>query len=635
MIRIHRVLLAFLVVASPVTFASLPEDSAVLGAFIDGVVEPLMLTNNSPSGTVAIVKDGELIFARGYGFADIDQQVPVDPAQTLFRPGSVSKLFTWVAVMQLVEAGELDLDEDVNSYLQTFEIADTFDEPVTLRHIMTHTAGFEDGGFGYLIIEDPEQAIPLREAMRRYQPARVNPPGVQTAYSNYATSLAGLIVENVSEIPFNRYVQEHIFDPLGMASSSFEEPLPSPLDARMAGSYGPESGAFKEQPFEIISNFGPAGALSSTATDMLRFAQAILNGGELDGNRILESETLDQMLTVSFTHDARLTGMLLGFYESNHSGNRVVGHGGDTQWFHSDLGIDLENNLAFFVSFGGPGGRVPRSALPTALYEQFYQRGETTVPEPPEGFLDRAAKYAGTYRFWRGNFSTIERAFGITSVVAIAPTADDTLVLGFANSTKQYVEVDDNLFRERDPNLSLIAGISPREIAFQENDEGAITGFVMDGLPFMSLYKASVVSTPSFNFTVLGLCLLVFIGVVLRRIYQRKPIASLDRADRSAISAAVYASVAHLLVAVVGVTVMAIAMDNLIAGLPLSFKLWLVLPILAVLASLYLLFRTVVVWQQGLLASVWWRIRYSIVTACAFLMCWFYWYWNILGFQYL
>jgi CubicO group peptidase (beta-lactamase class C family) len=120
-----------------------------------------MKNNSSPSGTVAIMRSGELILAKGYGFEDISKQTPVDPYRTLFRPGSVSKLFTWVAVMQLVEQGQLDLDTDVNTYLESFSIKDTFDDPITLRHIMTHSAGFEDGGLGYLIIDDPDRALPL------------------------------------------------------------------------------------------------------------------------------------------------------------------------------------------------------------------------------------------------------------------------------------------------------------------------------------------------------------------------------------------------------------------------------------------------------------------------------------------
>jgi CubicO group peptidase (beta-lactamase class C family) len=610
------------------------DDPVVLETYIDGVVRPLMKTNNSPSGTVAIAKDGELIFAKGYGFENVADRTPVDPYTTLFRPGSTSKLFTWTGVMQLVEQGKLDLDTNVNEYLDTFQIKDTFDEPITLRHIMTHTTGFEDGGLGYLIIDDPENAIPLREAMERYQPERVNPPGVQTAYSNYATALAGLIIEQVSDVPFNEYIKENIFDPLGMNNSSFAEPLPPDLAEHMAASYKVEAGAYAEQPFEIIANFAPAGAQSATATDMVRFGQAMLNGGELDGNRILQTGTTKRMLTREFSHDERLMGMALGFYEIDINGYRVLGHGGDTQWFHSYLGIDEANSLTFFVSFSGNGGSTVRSAFADALYNKYFPR-EESPPAPPEGFAERAGKYAGTYRFWRGNFSKVESVFRITSTVEIAPTEDDTLMLAFAGNSKQYVEVEENLFRELNSNLSLIAGISPPYLAFQENEEGDVTGFVMDGLPFMSLYKVPGYTTSSFNFTLLGISLLVFLGVVLRRFYQRRELALLPDADRAALGGALYASIAHLLVVVVGAIVVSIVMERLIAGFPLPFKLWLVLPIIATLASLYLVYRAFLVWRGGLLAGVWARIRFTIVVLCALFMCWFYWFWNILGFQYL
>lgn len=617
--------------------AAAPSDlgnPAVLEAFIDGLVKPLMKNENSPSGTVAIAKDGELIFAKGYGYQNVDEQIPVDPAQTLFRPGSTSKLFTWVSVMQLVEQGKLDLDADINTYLETFKIRDTFVEPITLRHILTHTPGFEDGALGYLIINDPAGIMPLRESMARYQPERVNPPGKQTAYSNYATAVAGLIVENVSETPFNEYVQQNILDPLGMANSSFAEPLPERLAENMAVSYRLEAGRFVEMPFEIISNFGPAGALSATATDMVRFGQAILNGGELDGRRIIGANTLDLMLTRAFSHDERLMGMALGFYEDDVNGVRLVGHGGDTQYFHSYLGIDKANELTFFVSFASSGGSPIRTLFTSTFYDEFFP-AETVRPEPPEDFKERAGRYAGAYGFWRSNFSKLEKSLGLAGGVQVAPTEDNTLLIILGGNAKQYVEVGKNLFRELDPDISLIAGISPALLAFQEDDEGRITGFVMDGLPFMSLRKLPTYHTGPFNYALLGFAMLVFSGVVLRRFFQRAAIRSFVPADRVAVNAAVYAAAANLLVVVSGVIVITIVQDELFSGIPLLFKLWLIVPVVAFAAGLYLLFRNIEVWQRKHLGGVWARIRFTIVALCALFMCWFYYYWNILGFQYL
>src|SRR5690606_28273183 len=226
------------------------------------------------------------------------------------------------------------------------------------------------------------------------QPARVNPPGKQTAYSNYATALAGLIVENASGLPFPEYVRQHIFDPLGMGQSTFLEPLPANLAPHMAKSYGVEAGGFVEKPFEIISNFGPAGAQSASATDLVRFGQAILNGGELGGRRLLQADSVQALLTRACSHDERLTGMALGFYETDLDGFRVVGHGGDTAYFHPYLGIDQENELTFFVSFGAQGGSPVRSAFAPAFYNEYFPR-DTARPEPPENFADRAGRYAG------------------------------------------------------------------------------------------------------------------------------------------------------------------------------------------------------------------------------------------------
>jgi len=610
------------------------DDPEVLEAWVDGVVWPLMQNNNSPSGTVAIVRNGELVFAKGYGFEDFAGQVAVDPHQTLFRPGSVSKLFTWVAVMQLVEQGKLDLDTDVNAYLEAFRIEDTFEQPITLRHILTHTSGFEDGFLGYLIIADPERALSLEAAMERYQPIRVSPPGAHTSYSNYASALAGLIVQNVSGQPFTEYVEQHIFGPLGMERATFAEPLPELLAERMATSYKVEAGAFVERPFEIVANFSPAGGLSATATDMVRFGQAILNGGVLDGNRILSEASVEEMLAPQFSHDERLMGMGLGFYAADYNGNRVVGHGGDLQWFHSYLGIDPGNDLTFFVSFGGLGGSTVRTSFAPAFYDRFFPR-EEAPPVPPQDFAERAKKYAGSYAFWRSNFSTIEKAFGLAGGLQVSATGDDTLVVSLRGGAKQYAEIDRNLFRETNPLMSLTGGFSPRLVAFQENAAGDIAGFVIDGLPFMSLRKLPAYATPNFNFLLLGVAVLVFLGVVLRRFFQRSAFRTMPAADRSAWAAALYAAAANLLVVIAGAVMLILLGDRLFTGVHLPVKLWLVLPIVAFVAGLYLTFRSVVVWQNGLLAGSWARVRYTVVVLCALYMCWFYWFWNILGFQYL
>ncbi|MDX1577656.1 MAG: serine hydrolase, partial [Gemmatimonadota bacterium] len=172
------------------------SDVAELEAWLDGFMASHLEELPSAGAAVAIVLDGEPLLARGYGLADVEKEVPVD-ASTLFRIGSVSKLFTWTAVMQLVERGILDLETDINEYMGDVQVPDTYPEPVTLRHLLTHTAGFEDHVVG-LFGSDEDDVRPLEEILREEMPARVRPPGEVASYSNHGTGMAAHIVERVT-----------------------------------------------------------------------------------------------------------------------------------------------------------------------------------------------------------------------------------------------------------------------------------------------------------------------------------------------------------------------------------------------------------------------------------------------------
>jgi len=613
------------------------NNPGIVEAFFDGVISTHMKENKSPSGTISMVYRDRIIFSKGYGYQDIEKNIPVVADKTMFRPGSVSKLFTWTAVMQLKEQGKLDLDTDVNTYLKTFKIKDTYPgEPVTLRHILTHTPGFEDGGVGYLIIEDFDKAIPLRDAMEKYQPKRVNPPGVQTAYSNYATALAGLIVSNISGISFNDYINKNIFEPLNMNHSTFEEPLPEELENNMAIGYAYEKGRFTEKPFEIISSFGPAGAMSASSTDMANFALAFLNGGSFEGNynidgrnysnRILQEATVTEMLTQNFSHDSRFPGMALGFYESSVNGNRLVGHGGDTQYFHSDLAIDLGNDLAIFVSFSGAGGAKVRSVIIPAFYNEFFP----VVVSPlsiSEDFNERANRYAGSYLFWRSNFSTIEKAFlNLGGAVKVAPSSENTIIVTMGDDVRQFIEIDENLFQERGGKA---------KIAFQENESGKINGMIFDVYPFMSMYKASMWKGQSFNFLFIGLSVIVFLGVMLRLAYQWSIYKSLPKEEKDATTSAIVAAGLNLGFFIFGIIALSVDGDTLFSvGFTPLMKFWLLFPILATIAGGYQIYQAVIVWKNNYW-GIWKRIRFSIISLCCLFMIWFYYYWNILGYNYL
>ena len=344
-------------------------EKADLEAFFDGII-PLQLQRSDAAGaTVLVRKDGKELLKKGYGFSDISKKKPVDPDSTIFRLASISKLFTWVSVMQLVEQGKLDLDADVNKYLD-FQISPAFGKPITLRNLMTHTGGFEEE-IRDILLTDPKKATPLREFLIENQPRRMFPPGEVPAYSNYGVGLGGYVVQRASGQMFEDYVAEHIFQPLAMKHSSFRQPLAQELAALPSEGYRSNT----EKPvvgFEIFSP-APAGGISSTALDMGRFAEALLNGGELDGHRILKPETLQAMWTKQFGTSDALPAMYMGFYQTWRNKLRFIGHDGDLIAFHSMFLVEPKEKLVIFISYNSAGAASKtRTEILTSFADRYY-----------------------------------------------------------------------------------------------------------------------------------------------------------------------------------------------------------------------------------------------------------------------
>src|ERR1700733_13891002 len=301
-----------------------------LESFFDGVV-PLQLERSDIAGaSVMVMQNGQILLQKGYGFADLKSKKPVDPATTIFRLASISKLFTWLSVMQLAEQGKVDIDSDINRYLD-FQVPPAFSQPITLRNLMTHTGGFEDEARD-IIVTNPKQTVSLRDFLMRNQPKRIFAPGTIPAYSNYGVGLAGYIVQRVSGQPFEQYVEQHIFAPLKMVHSTFYQPPPALL-LRLPSEGYPTDTQKSPIGFEIF-NPVPAGGVSSTAADMGRFGQALLNGGELDGERILKPETVAAMWTPQFRASDQLPPIGMGFYQVWRNNLRWIGHEGDLVAFH-------------------------------------------------------------------------------------------------------------------------------------------------------------------------------------------------------------------------------------------------------------------------------------------------------------
>jgi len=600
-------------------------DPADLEAFIDGMMAAHLRSRKIPAATIAVVKDGELFFAKGYGFADREKKIPVRADTTLFRPGSASKLFTWTAVMQLAERGELDLDADVNSYLKSFQIPATFPEPITMKHLLTHTPGFEDGALGYLFVENEDGLMPMREALAAHIPDRVRPPGTWSSYSNFGTALAGVVIEDISGMPFADYIEANIFRPLSMNRSTFREPLPEELASDMAVGYKRENGLYEPGSFEFISNFGPAGSLSSTATDMARFMIAHLQLGRFGDQRILEEETARQMQRQLHTADPRLPGMAHGFYQSEIRGERTIGHGGDTLYFHTDLTLFTEHDVGLFVSYVTHGA-FARWELAEAFVERYFPAETPELPEPPADFAERGKRFAGQYRFTRHNWSDIEKVMALLNVLSVAVTPQGTLaVTGLFEEPLHFVEVEPLLFRQIDGVFSL---------AFTENDRGEVTHMTLSNLPFMPSYRIAWYTAPTFNYTVLGGGLLLSITTLVSAFRHRKAGKAGPAMARWAVRlAALTAGLTLVFWVAVVVILSSSGLDELMFGYPPSLAAALVLPILTTALTLAVAAFALVAWKSG----YWSRFRrfhYTLFAVFAVGLVWFYWYWNLLGVQY-
>ncbi|MGH9711659.1 MAG: serine hydrolase domain-containing protein, partial [Candidatus Acidiferrales bacterium] len=305
---------------------------ADLEAFFDGLV-PLQIERDDIAGAVvAVVRDGKVVFAKGYGYADLAKKKPVSADDTLFRCGSISKLFTWTAVMQLVQDGKINLDVDINQYLD-FKVPEPFGKPITMRNLMTHTPGFEET-IRDLITADTKHIPSLHDYLVNHEPQEIFAPGTTGAYSNYGATLAGYIVQRVSGQDFNDYVEQHIFGPLEMTRATFRQPLPANLAPLMSNGYQLASSGAK--PFEVVTAF-PAGSVAISAMAITHFMIAHLQDGTYNGAQILKPETVKLMHSRQYAPDPRVNAMCLGFYEETRNGHRIIGHGGDTEYFHSDL----------------------------------------------------------------------------------------------------------------------------------------------------------------------------------------------------------------------------------------------------------------------------------------------------------
>jgi CubicO group peptidase (beta-lactamase class C family) len=627
---------------TPSALSQGPADRAELEAFLDNLLKKEMEENHIAGAAIAVVKDGKLFFTKGYGYADLENKIPVDPEQTIFRTGSVGKVFTWTAVMQLVEQGKLDLDADINTYLD-FRIPDTYPQPITLKHLMTHTSGIEDRWLESLT-PDASELVPEREWMIANFPGRVRPPGELAGYSNYNAMLGGYIVARVSGEPYDQYIQKHIFDPLGMTHSTVQPQMPASLLPFASKSYTYVNGAFQPFPDYFPQPAGlPSGFHQTSVADMARFMIARLEGGFYgDAStemRILKEDTARQMLTTLYTPDSRLGGTAYGLFDFSDNGQWVLGHSGYAPVMFSELLLLPDQHLGVYIAYNSLGARYgglvnQHSGFQRAFFDHYFPAPEVTPLQPQADFVEQAGRFAGFYKSANNHSTTPEkvaRLFG-EFVLEIRDGSDGTLVIPMGEGREmRFVEVEPLYFRQID---------GPFSMSFREDDQGRITYMFTNFIPEDGYTKMDWYETPGFNMILAQVCVLIFLTMLpvalVRFIRNRRAAGNRSTTVRGAHTAYwISLGICFLnLLFLVGIALWFRPLHpSELHGIPRIVEIVMGFGVLAAVLTVGALIYTVLAWKDRYW-GVAFRVYYTLVTIAAVAFVWFLNFWNWLGWRY-
>jgi len=632
--RTHTTILAVLVgcLAVPFTGVASRAEAApagcvaptaeALSGFFDGHVPGLLDRFHVPGAVVSVVSGDATVFARGYGLADREHGVAFDPDRSLVRIASITKLFTWTAVMQQVQAGRLDLNADVNRYLTSFQVPATYAQPVTLMSLMNHTSGFEDRIIG-TGARTPGEVTPLDRFLATNMPARIRPAGQISAYSNYGAALAGYIVAKVSGLSYEDYVRQNILEPLAMTRSTATEPVPAALADGLARSYNSDDEPLRLVPFEF-DQLLPDGGISATAADMAHFMRAQVNGGRFGEANILSPAVMAEMHQRSFAADPRLSGYAHGFMDRMMNGHRVLMHDGGWEGFQSVLLLVPGCKLGLFLSLNATGGADVLRELMPGFLDRFLPVMETPDPTPtPVATAPGAgsAPRAGFYQPTRHNQSTVEKIVTLLGPYRLAVDPDGTVRF----KGKTWTTNGDGLYRSADggDHLVFLRGADGRQ-------------YVATDGPAYQLMSASDTITVNIvivlGFALIAISALVVLVTGLVRRALRRPRSTTARwrlARLLAAGAAVIGLVflAGLFLVLTGDT------GDYLYGAPVGFRALLGLFVVALLTAAGALVLTAYGWRgsgAGLAARIHQLVLFTGLAA----LTWFGWQWNLIGWQF-
>jgi CubicO group peptidase (beta-lactamase class C family) len=599
-------------------------------AFFDPFFTKHVAESRYPGAAVVLVKDGHILFEKGYGYTDSEKTKPVSADHTVFYAASVSKLFVATAIMQLAEQGKLNLNDDVNKYLRGFQLGNEFLKPVTVANLLTHTGGLDDHMLGAEIpITSPP--MPLGEYFARYTPPRVLPPGDQINYSNHGMALAGYIVEVVSGMPFYEYVEKNIFAPLGMKHSSFRQPVPRDLATDIGLERFP-----KPQTIPY-----PVATLVSTPEDMGRFMLAHLNGGRLGEGRILQEASVTEMQRQHFTNHPHMPGVAYGFFESFANDQRALFHTGARDHFSilyllPELKVGLYIVMSATEDESGLGPRVLKAFL-----DHYYPAQEKVSPLNSSADNGQPAdRFAGLYRMNMIPHNTIGRLAAMALDVQVTALGTGTLTLnipGHGGRDITLLQVEPLLFRTDGGGY----------VAFGEDEKGRVANMFLSGLVGDNLFdptsfdKLRWHESGKLHATLAAVGFLVFLlfpfitlGMhIFGRRKKSQHERRLPRLARISWRVAIIVSVLVILSPVSGIIMALLTTEHQLYSIPPILYVALSFLQLAALLGLGLPVFAVFAWRRRYW-SLGARLLFSSVALVAFCMIPFMNYWNLLGFRF-
>ncbi len=613
-----------------------PTDPQEVKAFIDKFFAQKMQDEHVPGAVVALVKDGEILFTKGYGYADVEQKIPVTPDKTLFRVASLSKLFTSTAVMQLYEQGLLDLHQDVNQYLKPFQIENPYPEPVTTANLMTQTDGSSQQLFG-IAARTASQMLPLEKFIPKHMPPITWRPGELYSYSNMGITLTGYLVESLSGKPFTQYIDENLLQPLDMRHSSFHQPLPPSLASDLAVGYEFKNGNFQKLPF-LYLNIAPAAALSTTATDMAHFMIAHLQNGRYKNSRILKDETAQLMHQQHFTHHPKLPGAAYGFHELVENNIRAIGHFGGLRGYSCSLVLLPEQNIGLFVATNSIN--LIYTNLIAQFFNHYYPLPEKpTPPKPSANFAERAKRFIGTYRDIEYPRGTLASLGGLGRHLQVKARSNSNLTV----ETSDFFFVGTPVQKPLMPveTLLFLRGSDGAYAAFGEDSQGHIRYLYHPIGPRIGAYKKiDWYETVPFQLSLVGFYTLLFLSGSItwlvkswRRRFRKQRLKDNKLAQIAWLVTGLVCILNLVFLIAFPLSVGLIGIWNLLYGVPAIIIALLCIPPITTGMSLALPTFTVLVWKNKY-GSVLERLYYCLIALTALAFIPFLVYWNLLGFQF-